>query len=165
MYLYRKHNICGNYNVETGKFEHDVKVSGLQLLPDSEIEEIVEKIAYWRKANAIHDWFVRNVQGGVDECQPSAVSLDQLQELVGLCKKVLENRDEAHDLLPTASGFFFGGTDYDEWYFKKLEDTIAMLEPVIELDRKIKAEQKAMLNDKDSPNPTVFISYEYQSSW
>jgi hypothetical protein len=26
-------------------------------------------VAYWRKANAIHSWFVQNVQDGVDECQ------------------------------------------------------------------------------------------------
>jgi hypothetical protein len=35
---------------------------------------------------------------------------------------VLENPKKAHELLPTRAGFFFGSTDYDEWYFKDVED-------------------------------------------
>jgi hypothetical protein len=26
------------------------------------------------------------------------------------------------NILPTTSGFFFGSTEYDEWYFKDVED-------------------------------------------
>ena len=34
-------------------------------------------VAYWRKANAIHSWFVENCQDGVDECQYSnEISVD-----------------------------------------------------------------------------------------
>jgi len=40
-----------------------------------------EEIGYWRKANAIHGWFVRNCADGVDECQPIAVSRDDLTAL------------------------------------------------------------------------------------
>ena len=25
-------------------------------------------VGYWRKANAIHDWFVKNIQDGKDNC-------------------------------------------------------------------------------------------------
>ena len=51
-----------------------------------------EEIAYWRKANAIHGWFVRNCADGVDECQPIAVSREALNHLrndviVALAKK------------------------------------------------------------------------------
>lgn len=35
---------------------------------------IAEDVGYWRKANAIHAWFVKNVQGGVDNCQSHEVS-------------------------------------------------------------------------------------------
>ena len=31
-------------------------------------------VGYWRKANAIHNWFVQNVQDNRDECQKSYVS-------------------------------------------------------------------------------------------
>jgi hypothetical protein len=85
----------------------------------------------WRKANQIHEWFVQNVQGGEDDCAPYNVDTGQLSELVDLCKKVLENRELAEELLPTQAGFFFGGTDYDEYYFHNLEDTIKKLEPFV----------------------------------
>ena len=29
-------------------------------------------------------------------------------------------KDEVHTLLPTTDGFFFGSTDYDDWYFDGL---------------------------------------------
>ena len=31
-------------------------------------DETHEEVGYWRKANAIHGWFVRNVQNGKDDC-------------------------------------------------------------------------------------------------
>ena len=48
-------------------------------------------VAYWRKANAIHAWFVTNVQDGCDECQVSDVSREQLAELRNLCLGVLSS--------------------------------------------------------------------------
>jgi hypothetical protein len=38
----------------------------------------------------------------------------------------------AEELLPSASGFFFGGTEYDEWYFNDIATTIAILEEALE---------------------------------
>lgn len=55
----------------------------------SKITYITEEVGYWRKANHIHKWFVDNVQDGIDECQRSYVSFEQLQELKELCKSVL----------------------------------------------------------------------------
>ena len=34
---------------------------------------ILEDVGYWRKANAIHNYFVQRCQNGVDECQMSLV--------------------------------------------------------------------------------------------
>ena len=117
---------------------------------------IESEAAYWRKANAIHKWFVDNVQGGSDDCEEYRVEIEKLQELVDICKKVIEYKDKEHFdlnakiLLPTQSGFFFGSTDYDEWYTKNLEDTVDMLEKAIEEDDKLSDEQ---------------TSYYYVSSW
>lgn len=36
-------------------------------------QEVIFRVAYWRKANQIHDWFVKNVQDGIDECQEAYV--------------------------------------------------------------------------------------------
>jgi len=46
---------------------------------------------YWRKANEIHSWFVRNVQEEKDDCGEYEVSREKLKELLELCKKVLSS--------------------------------------------------------------------------
>ena len=85
----------------------------------------------WRKANQIHAWFVENVQDGEDNCRRYDVDIDNLQKLVDLCKQVLADRSRAEELLPTQAGFFFGDTNYDEYYFEDLQDTIDKLTPFI----------------------------------
>lgn len=52
------------------------------------ISYITEEIIDWRKANAIHAWFVKNVQDGKDDCKEYYVSTEQLRELRDLCVKV-----------------------------------------------------------------------------
>ena len=37
----------------------------------------------------------------------------------------------AKELLPTASGFFFGGTDYDEYYVDSIANTISIINDVL----------------------------------
>jgi hypothetical protein len=86
------------------------------------------ELIYWRKANAIHGWFIRTCANGVDDCTPVLVHSEQLPELYELCKKVLANHDLAEELLPSQAGFFFGPTDYDQWYFSDLEQTVQDLE-------------------------------------
>lgn len=118
----------------------------------------VEEVAYWRKANHIHQWFVENVQGDEDDCQEYRVSREQLQTLLETVNTVLQasvlipgkvtngysismagsnyvetpiledgkriaDPSVAQALLPTQEGFFFGGTDYDEYYHADLEHT------------------------------------------
>lgn len=45
--------------------------------------------------------------------------------------QIIEDATVAQELLPTASGFFFGGTDYDQWYIEDLQNTKSILEPII----------------------------------
>ena len=42
-------------------------------------QEIIFRVAYWRKANAIHQWFVQHVQNGQDDCNEYHVTREQLQ--------------------------------------------------------------------------------------
>lgn len=86
-------------------------------------------VAYWRKSNQIHNWFVENCGGGVDECQPIHVRPDQLRELRATIEYVLETKD-TEKLAPTA-GFFFGSTEVDEWYWEDLARTKTMLDKII----------------------------------
>ena len=88
---------------------------------------VIEEAGYWRKANAIHRWIVENVQDGNDDCHTYEVSREQLQALLGQVEAVLAHPDMAVHLLPTQAGFFFGGTEYDEYYVEDLKETRRIL--------------------------------------
>lgn len=94
-------------------------------------------IGYWRKANAIHQWFVINCQDGEDDCKKWYVSREHLTELLATCEKIILDKqvtgtdDLANELLPPTSGFFFGSQDYDEWYYKDLAYTVELLTKVL----------------------------------
>ena len=132
MYLYKKtyvkhweHNGDNNYKVEVSKAGKPVNID------PKKVTYIVEEAGYWRKANQIHNWFVENVQNGKDECQESYVSREQLEELLGVCRIVKIDKEKAEQLLPTQSGFFFGGTEYDEYYYEDIDNTIEILEEAL----------------------------------
>ena len=45
----------------------------------------------WRKANQIHNWFVENVQDGIDDCSyHNEVTKEILEELLDICQRVLD---------------------------------------------------------------------------
>ena len=89
-----------------------------------------EELIYWRKANQIHSWFVDIIQHGEDDCGVYYISWGVLQDLKDICEQVLEDRSRAEELLPTRRGFFFGSTEYNEDYFKELENTVAAIEDI-----------------------------------
>lgn len=96
------------------------------------------EIGYWRKANAIHNWFVQNVQNGIDECQKSKVTVEQLKNFLATVETAIEaysNGDFVilESILPTTSGFFFGSTNYDEYYLEDLKQTKEILENAIDI--------------------------------
>lgn len=140
---------------------------------------IFEELAYWRKANQIHNWFVENIQNGVDDCDVYEVSRKQIVDLLNTCQKVLDasklvngkvyagstitkegemvenyksgkvikDSSVAKSLLPTASGFFFGDTEYNEYYYSDICHTIDVLTKVL----------------KDVDFEEYYVTY--QSSW
>ena len=123
---------------------------------------IFQQITSWRKANQIHNWFVENVQSGIDDCGMYEVTEEQLKELLSVCEEVvescklikgkimngyryengkqipiyedgeyIEDSSIAEELLPTTSGFFFGGTNYDQWYYEDVKNTINIIQNVL----------------------------------
>jgi len=148
MYLYKKNYIwTGDWIKPEARQEVVVKKGGdvdTAIKPER-VKYVVEEVGYWRKANQIHKWFVDVVQQGEDDCGSYYVGRESLEELLDICKKIQADNSLAESLLPSQSGFFFGNTEYDEWYFKDIEDTIAILEEV--------------LSDKNADN------FEYHSSW
>jgi hypothetical protein len=97
-------------------------------------------VGYWRKANAIHAWFVRECADGVDECQPIWVREGKLRELRATVEFLLSIKDEPNvgeqveKLLPPQAGFFFGSTELDEYYWGDLEHTKNILDKAIDLE-------------------------------
>lgn len=129
-------------------------------------KSLLKEVVYWRKANAIHKWFVDNVQGGVDDCKYYEVTKEHLEELRTKCTEVLlvadikygkvscgysfkkvgnefvkeehledgyiiENAEEVAKILPTSDGFFFGSTEYNQWYYEDIKRTIAEINKVL----------------------------------
>lgn len=105
-------------------------------LGDARVKEITAELLYWRKANAIHKWFVDNVQDGKDECQESWLSREQLEALLAVIKEVLADKSKAAELLPPQAGFFFGSDKIDEWYWEDLKATQTNLEKILAMDLK-----------------------------
>lgn len=160
MYLYAKKYVSSGMEIdpEGNAYEEIISVAGLSK-SDLPIEEygsltISVKAMYWRKANAIHNWFVANVQDGEDNCREYEVGREQLRELRELCDKVLNDHSLASELLPTQAGFFFGSTEFDEYYFADLEDTRNAIDKLLD--------EKSPLNAKTGFGAWWF---EYQSSW
>lgn len=96
--------------------------------------EVEFEVCYWRKANHIHKWFVDHVQNGEDDCKHYYVSHEAIHDLVTVCETVLNERQQAASLLPTQSGFFFGDTSYDQYYFEDLQYTVDTLKPLCKKD-------------------------------
>lgn len=168
MYLTGKY-YCKNWEFQSPEEKHHitVRLNGHPIagLPEEKICYVEFDVAYWRKANAIHQWFVKNCQAGNDDCSPHYVDREQLQELLDTVNRVLagselvkakikngerctpENGWEdvivdgktirnpaiATELLPTQEGFFFGSTDYNQYYYQDLKDTKGQLEEALKL--------------------------------
>jgi len=96
-------------------------------------------VAYWRKANQVHRWFVVNAQKGVDDCGYYVVPRAKLDELRVMCETLLALRQSdpesaerrALEDLPPLSGFFFGHVEVDDWYWEDIADTVKQLDRVL----------------------------------
>lgn len=78
----------------------------------------------------IHNWFLRN--GRLDEdfnCNTPPLVIDKDLAKKFLSELAIVNNDhgKAEELFPTASGFFWGSTLYDEWYYDDLKNTYNVL--------------------------------------
>lgn len=132
-----------SHNKPEDQFEVDVKKGGepFNKIKKERVSEVVEQVAYWRKFNALHNWFVNECADGEDNCQEIYIG-EKLPELLETLQKVKEvyegdtpnKEDVFEDLFPTASGFFFGDTDYGEYYIQEVNETIDLLTELLKED-------------------------------
>ena len=114
------------YNVEVTQGGNSV-----DHIQPNRVSYVEEQVGYWRKANAIHKWFVDNVSDGEDNCGTYYVDIPDLMNLLELCKQVKTDPSKAEELLPPHSGFFFGDVSIDEYYFHNIDHSIEILEGVL----------------------------------
>jgi hypothetical protein len=176
MYLY-KENYVRNWDHFKPEERYQITVKKNKKvckdIKPERISYIVEQVGYWRKFNALHSWFIENLANGVDECQRIRVDTDDLKKLLEVLKKVktimdksnvvvkvledwngkpydhkvYECEDEVKELLSPQQGFFFGSYEIDEWYKQDIDQTVVLLEELINEDSNGLAE------------------YYYQASW
>lgn len=136
---------------EIAMFDKMVEMIGMKPSEDSPSFLVQATVCYWRKANAIHAYFVREHANGVDQCQPIEVGAEDLRVLLEKAKLAKDSAEKSKsiptDNLPPESGFFFGPTDDVEWYVSDMYDTIRQLEPLVSVP------------DADD------YTYVYQASW
>ena len=125
----------------------DAVAEALGLSGTYPVSYVTLELYYWRKANAIHQWFVDNVQSGEDDCKNYLVSSAQLLALVQALARISADHSLASALLPTSGGFFFGDVEYDERYFETVTETHEKL--------------LAILADSELAS----CDFYYQSSW
>jgi len=99
---------------------------------DAEGKQDREEVAYWRKANHIHKWFVDQCGDPADDnVVDMPVNLEQLAGLKTTCERVLTGEARPELVLGTKDGFFFGGLDYDEGYLNDCAHTVAMIDVIL----------------------------------
>lgn len=74
----------------------------------------------FRKHNYLFRWVGRLV-GEIENCEEYELDKTDIENLLADVRAVNADPTRADELLPTQEGFFFGSTQYDEWYFDKIE--------------------------------------------
>jgi hypothetical protein len=132
------------------------KVMKQQAFSDAH-DDILSGVIYWRKANSIHAFFCDNgslAADGKEDVGYYLVERNTILKLIERIDAITSDKPKqeqveyfdfatmtdivkdveyklnitlAENLLPTRSGFFFGGTDYDYWYYTDLIRTADLL--------------------------------------
>lgn len=94
-----------------------------------------EQVAYFRKVNFLHEWVEQNLNKGEStNCDYIDFSLEAMAGLVATCHRVLESPTKGQEILPTASGFFFGSTEYDDYYLDDVRSVAEALEAILKTE-------------------------------
>jgi hypothetical protein len=98
MYLYKKHYVK-NWDWMADHEKHTISVKKgkkkVTNIKPERISHVVELVGEWRKFNALHKWFVDNVQEGVDDCRETYVDESDLKMLLETLNYVLDNKGTA----------------------------------------------------------------------
>ena len=103
---------------------------------------------YWRKFNALHGYICDTFADGVDECQVIPLTKANLKKILSVLKKtkkILDKHFEKDEKgaysftgnvkdipLQPRGGFFFGGTEIDEWYQDDVDESVKFFSNLVD---------------------------------
>jgi len=167
MYLYKKTYVGVYEEDENNRHNVEIKLRGNNYNFQN-VKYIVEEAGYWRKANAIHHWFIQHVGGGREESREMYVTTDDLENLYDLCVHAHLSKDPTG--LEPIGGFFFGSTDVDEWYWRYILNTIRILKPIVDNKKAIEKLREEYPEDwydylTAELHQELDSEYSYEASW
>lgn len=179
--MYLSRNLDQNKNVlkitPQDEFNNDAFAKLLNRATQCNVEylhpTINVNIAYWRKANAIHQWFISHCADDVDNCQAIIVDIEDLHELKDTCERILNapnNIELMNRLLPPQSGFFFGETDLNDpdtltEYLENVKYTNDVLSEEFKIVDEFKNYKTPSPYNPEKSITAIHIYYTYQASW
>lgn len=130
-------------------------------------------IAYWRKANAIHQWFISHCADDVDDCQDITVYIEDLHKLKDTCEEILKAPNDIAlmgRLLPPQGGFFFGDTDLNDAdtlnsYLESVKYTNNILAEEFKIADEFKKYKTPSPYNPEKSITAIDIDYTYRASW
>ena len=166
MYLYAEKYI-GEYEYETtnGKttrkdnlqYDRVMESAGMLGLPTGGGATVTKCVAYWRKANAVHGWIVRNLADGVDTCQRIELTREDMVTLRNVCVEALKERDKATPHKDTTVKL--NGDDMSRELTAKILDTFKQEQ------ENMKATSTATENDPIPPTGGFFFGSTEKDEW
>jgi len=160
MYLYAERYVSklGYLNPdEPAMYELITKTIGSDTLPNPELGSITIKqcVGYWRKANAIHGWFIKELANGVDECQDIYVPKEAIIKLRDNCVSALANRHNAK-------------TNEQSDYVIKIDDSIDPKEAITKIIDSMAKEAnntKTIADEPLAPTAGFFFGSTEKDEW
>ena len=97
-----------------------------------------KEIGYLKKANMIHYWLEKQILTNNPEIKEICslghyrLTYNDLKTLYQDINLVLKNPQMAKEILPTRPGFFFGNLQYNQTYYKTLQEAKTQLQKILE---------------------------------
>lgn len=90
-----------------------------QSKPETQLDQQQPRteVAYFRKFNALIQWVDTHIKE-VGNCEDIQLNKEDLLKLLQTLTRL--NPQNCQELFPTTEGFFFGSTEYDDYYWENI---------------------------------------------
>lgn len=89
------------------------------------------KAAKLRKCNMLHTWVSAYCEREPENCEEIKLPRSAVEKMISDVEIVLSDPTLGPTILPTTDGFFFGSTEYDDFYLAKIEDVAVRLSDML----------------------------------